>query len=333
MFAAFLANPFLAPLSLCSRRWFKRWRTQNVLIKCGINTPQNNWNQNAFLVIYFPWINREIMVLKTLKAKETFTSEYSTRWKRRTTVCRLCPPSEILRNKIYETLGRIVNELSKKHETEVHVLSDSVLCLGNNSMTSQGTTSTERWKGHLEHNKDIAKIIDGATIQFTLYTSPVAKTSETILNIDEWIRPCQGKDEQQFNPATCPRRDFSREWRMPISAQKPKGCNAQFQKRYGKICSLLRKVEVRVLDLYGQDPAKTRKFDKYINTRRKSGTNVQIKSRMYILHKTIQSWKHAKAYKKKNSSEMLKTCTSTHEAYLKKWSSSVHLMTFACFTE
>ena len=33
MFVAFLANPFLAPLSLCSRRWLKRWRTQNVLTK------------------------------------------------------------------------------------------------------------------------------------------------------------------------------------------------------------------------------------------------------------------------------------------------------------
>ena len=122
---------FLLRFSLCSRRCLKRWRTQNVSINYGIHSPQNDWNQNTFFVIHLPSINYVIMILKTLEGKGTFISEYSSRWKRSTTVCRLGLSFEILRNNIYERIDRIDNELSKIHETEVHVFSDALLCLGN----------------------------------------------------------------------------------------------------------------------------------------------------------------------------------------------------------
>ena len=57
-------------------------------------------------------------------------------------------------------------------------------------------------------------------IQFTFHTFPAAKTNEEMLNIDEWIRQCPAKDEQQFNPGTCSRRDFSWESRMKFQFRR-----------------------------------------------------------------------------------------------------------------
>ena len=53
-------------------------------------------------------------------------------------------------------------------------------------------------------------------------------------------------------------------------------------------------------------------------TEEKNWTNLQIKSRMYILYKIIWSWKDAKASKKENWSEMTITCTSTQEVASQK---------------
>ena len=68
---------FLLRFHCSPDRWLKRWRTQNVLIKFGINTPRNDWIQLASWMVYFPWINCAVMVLKTLKSKWFFTSECS----------------------------------------------------------------------------------------------------------------------------------------------------------------------------------------------------------------------------------------------------------------
>ena len=106
---------------------------------------------------------------------------------------------QISRNKkVRETHGPIENELSKVHETEVHVFSDSVVCLGKSAMNMPEIKFTERWKEHLEYYKDTAKRIDGKHIQFIFHILPGAKTNETVLKIDEWIRQGQGEDGQRF---------------------------------------------------------------------------------------------------------------------------------------
>ena len=93
---------FLHRFHWSPERWPKRWRTQNVLTKCGINTPQNDWNQIVSWMIYYPWINSVIMVLKTFKAKGIFTPEYSIRWKRRTSVRSRSPVSNLTKQDLWD---------------------------------------------------------------------------------------------------------------------------------------------------------------------------------------------------------------------------------------
>ena len=52
--------------------------------------------------------------------------------------------------KVFETIGPVDKELSKMHETEVHVISDSVLCLGKQEMNMPEIKFNIRWKEHLE---------------------------------------------------------------------------------------------------------------------------------------------------------------------------------------
>ena len=92
-------------------------------------------------------------------------------------------PCQILRNKsVCETTGPIDNELSKMHEAEVHVFSDSVLCPGKSATASSEIKFTERWKEHLEYYKETAKRIDGKHIQFKFHIVPGTKTNESIQN-------------------------------------------------------------------------------------------------------------------------------------------------------
>ena len=61
------------------------------------------------------------------------------------------PLFQILRNKqVCETIGPIDNELPKVQETEVHIFSDSVLCLGELAMNTPEIEFTERLIEHLE---------------------------------------------------------------------------------------------------------------------------------------------------------------------------------------
>ena len=156
MSAAYITNTFHAPFLLWSKRWRKRWRKQKVLIKCGTGISQDYWNQVAFWVIYFPWIGCAIMVSRTPKARGTFQQECSTKCKQRATSCTRTqfPPGRgaIFKSceKNCETITSIDKELSKMHEAEVHVFSDSVPCLGKSAMTTPEIKFTERWKEHLE---------------------------------------------------------------------------------------------------------------------------------------------------------------------------------------
>ena len=109
MSSVFRTNPFVAPLSLFTRRWSKSWRKQNVLLKSGIDTAQICWNQVAFWMIYFPWINCADMVWRTLNVRGTFSQECSTRWKRRATSCGLghrfksCATKKLMRQPVQST--------------------------------------------------------------------------------------------------------------------------------------------------------------------------------------------------------------------------------------
>ena len=59
---------------------------------------------------------------------------------RRATSCRQSPRFQSCEaKKVCETTGPVDNELSKMHEAEVHVFSDSVLCLGNQAMNMPDT--------------------------------------------------------------------------------------------------------------------------------------------------------------------------------------------------
>ena len=58
-------------------------------------------------------------------------------------------------------MGPVDNELSKVHEADVHVFSDSVLCLGKQAMNMPEIGFTEIWKEHLEYYKDTARRTDG----------------------------------------------------------------------------------------------------------------------------------------------------------------------------
>ena len=63
-----------------------------------------------------------------------------------------------------ETNGPIDMELWKMLEAEVHVFSDSVLCLEKSAMIAPEIKFTERWNEHLGYYKDAAKMVDGRTI-------------------------------------------------------------------------------------------------------------------------------------------------------------------------
>ena len=67
-------------------------------------------------------------------------------------------PFQILRNReVCETRGPNDNELSKMHEAEVHVFSNSLLWLGKSAMNESEMKFTERWKEHLVHYKESAR--------------------------------------------------------------------------------------------------------------------------------------------------------------------------------
>ena len=140
-------------------------------------------------------------------------------------------PCQVLRNQeVCETIGPVDNELSKVHNADVHVFSDSVLCLGKQAMNMPEIKFTERWKEHLEQYWESARMIDGDKVQFVSHTSLGRKTNEIVREIDEWIRQGQGEYGHRVTPETYPHRVIfmGMMTEVPISPQGPKEGNAQF---------------------------------------------------------------------------------------------------------
>ena len=95
------------------------------------------------------------------------------------------------KTKGFVTIGPVDTELSKKYEAEVHVFSESVLCMKKSAVNLPEIIFNKRWHGHLEQYRGSARRIDGEPIQVRFHQFLCSKTNETVLKIGEWIR--QGK--------------------------------------------------------------------------------------------------------------------------------------------
>ena len=101
--------------------------------------------------------------------------------------------SQILRKQIVcETISLFDGELSKMHDAEVHVFSDSVLCMGKGAMNEPEVKFTKIWNECLEQYRESARRIDGEKIQFAFFILP-GKMNDIMREIDEWIRRGQGQ--------------------------------------------------------------------------------------------------------------------------------------------
>ena len=91
------------------------------------------------------------MVVRALRARGTFLQECSSRLVGEGSLLLIESPSEIFRIKeVCETSGPVDNELSKVHEADVHVFSDSIPCLGGPAMNMSEIKFTERWTFQLQ---------------------------------------------------------------------------------------------------------------------------------------------------------------------------------------
>ena len=81
------------------------------------------------------------------------------------------------------------------HEAEVHVFSDSVLCLGKSAMTSSEIKFTKKdGKSILSTTKTPQRELMENQVNSHVHIFSCARTNEVMLNIDEWIRQGQGED-------------------------------------------------------------------------------------------------------------------------------------------
>ena len=89
------------------------------------------------------------------------------------------------------TISPFDGELSKMHDAEGHVFSDSVLCMGKGAMNEPEVKFTKKWNEYLEQYRESARRTDGEKIQFVFFIFP-AKTNEIMREIGGWIRRGQG---------------------------------------------------------------------------------------------------------------------------------------------
>ena len=80
--------------------------------------------------------------------------------------------------KVCETIRPVDSEVSKMHEAEVHVFSDSVLRLGKSAMNEPEIKLTKRWIEYLVHCKESARRFDAEQTQFNFHKFPGSKTNE-----------------------------------------------------------------------------------------------------------------------------------------------------------
>ena len=74
--AAFLTNPFLALLSLCPRRWCKRWRQQNVFFHPQFLGRRTRWCSRSMSGFKKVMEKMDTSLLKILAHIESFSREW-----------------------------------------------------------------------------------------------------------------------------------------------------------------------------------------------------------------------------------------------------------------
>ena len=65
------------------------------------------------------------------------------------------------KQRVCETLTPFDGELSKMQDAEVHVFSDSVLCMGKGAMNEPAVKFTKRWTDYFEHCRGSARRLPG----------------------------------------------------------------------------------------------------------------------------------------------------------------------------
>ena len=211
-------------------------------------------------------------------------------------------PCQVLRNKeVCETIGPVDNELSKVHKADVHVFSDSVLCLGKQAMNMPEIKFTERWKEHLEQYRESARMIDGDKVQFVFHTSLGRKTNEIVREIDEWIRQGQGEYGHRVTPETCPHRVIfmGMMTEVPISPQGPKEGNAQFLQDAEINAAYFGKFEPGYFMYIGSGSEGTWEFEQYPENPKGRWDELARQVTEVYLVQNIQLWKGAETSQKK----------------------------------
>ena len=230
---------------------------------------------------------------RLLKTRGTFLQECSSKWVRRATSAdparrfKSCEAKRFVRQ-----FGPVDIELSKVHEAEVHVFSDSVLWVGNQAMNMPEIKFNIRWmstscntrnpQGELMENTFNSCWTFGST------------TNEIVLRIDEWIRLCKGEDGEQSTPEPHAHRVIL-VWMMneiQISSQDRKEV-MRISSRRGKKCSLLRKVQARMLRVHWSRFRRKMEIWRVPRQHKPKVDELAKQVRMCILHKNIQSWKDA----------------------------------------
>ena len=215
------------------------------------------------------------MIFHVHKTREIFLHECSSPWVRR---------RSLLQVNRKETNGPVDSEMSRMHEAEVHVLSDSVLCMGKQAMNMLEERFNKRWNEYPEQYKESAKMIDGEQIQFGFHMFLGERDSAQ----DRWMDPTKVKEKMDN-----------------ILLQKP-ALIELFSWSLRTSCTL---VQVRkgfgTLKKYPGHP--------------KGKCSWQNKSRMCILYKSIQPWKSVTISEKETWSDVVITCTSTPVIHLWGW--------------
>ena len=205
--AAFLANLFLAQPSEGSKRCLRRWHSPRTLTSQGVNTNQKYWHQVAHWMVTWLGNNWAIVSFRALMTRGIFWQRCSISRTWRETCCKLVLHRKSwLKKKFVRQLVLSTENCFKMHEAEVHVFSDSVLCMGQGAMNESEVMFTQRWNDYLGQYRESARRTGGEKSQFVFHIFLGAETNDMVLRIDEWIRQGQGEDGQTFTPETCPHR-------------------------------------------------------------------------------------------------------------------------------
>ena len=88
---------------------------------------------------------------------------------------------------MFEKFRPTNNELSKLHEAEVHIFSDSVLCIGEGANAESNEEFAKLRVDNLVHIPKRGTRIYGHRVRFLFHMFPAARTNETTKDIDKLI--------------------------------------------------------------------------------------------------------------------------------------------------